>query len=129
MSKFHIFSKKSKKNLIFRFSDARPKKIGFWALGTFLHVFVGPQIHRCVNPMENVPQTLSDTLSNFFLGRTLLVWPGPGPDPFGLAWGARVLGRTLLVWLGGPGSWAGPSWFPPVSPGLGGWGGGWGEIL
>ena len=36
---------------------------------------------------------------------------GPGPDPFGLAWGARVLGRTLLVWLGGPGSWAGPFWF------------------
>ena len=42
---------------------------------------------------------------------------GPGPDPFGLAWGARVLGRTLLVWLGGPGSWAGPFWF-----GLGGQG-------
>ena len=36
--------------------------------------------------------------------------PGPGPDPFGLAWGARVLGRTLLVWLGGPGSWAGPAY-------------------
>ena len=35
---------------------------------------------------------------------------GPGPDPFGLAWGARVLGRTLLVWLGGPGSWAGPAY-------------------
>ena len=37
--------------------------------------------------------------------------PGPGLDPFGLAWGARVLGWTLLVWLGGPGSWAGPFWF------------------
>ena len=50
--------------------------------------------------------------------------------------GPRVLGRTLLVsaraWGdgagggGGPGSWAGPSWFPPVSPGLGGVGGGGG---
>jgi hypothetical protein len=37
--------------------------------------------------------------------------PGPGLDPFGLVWGARVLGWTLLVWLGGPGSWAGPFWF------------------
>ena len=47
-----------------------------------------------------------------FLGWAVykFVFPGPGPDPFGLAWGARVLGRTLLVWLGGPGSWAGPAY-------------------
>ena len=53
---------------------------------------------------------------------------GPRPDPLGFRPGLGV-GRGE-GWGGGwdgQGSWAGPSWFRPVSPGLGGEvGGGWG---
>ena len=69
--------------------------------------------------MENVGQTICGAGPLFLrmvlaviLAVTVYSKPGlgPGPDPFGLAWGARVLGRTLLVWLGGPGSWAGQAY-------------------
>ena len=40
VSKIEIFLKKIKFETWFPdFSDSRPKKIGFWGLGTFLHVF------------------------------------------------------------------------------------------
>ena len=64
---FHIFQ--TFQNLepgfqIFQIPDPRNRLLG---LGTLLHVFVGQQNCRFVYRMENVPQTLSDTLYKFFL--------------------------------------------------------------
>ena len=43
-----------------------PRKYVFWP-GDVFTCFVGPKNYRFVYRMENVPQTLSDTLYKFFL--------------------------------------------------------------
>ena len=64
---FYIFKKNQNVESdfqIFQIPDPRKSVLG---PGDVFPCFVGPKMYRVVYHMENVPQTLSDTLYKFFL--------------------------------------------------------------